>query len=186
MCFFQFLSKIEPLILLFTLGVLVWYACETRRLRKATVEHNNLLLKPCLTIKPNISGQQVYLQNIGISTAIEIFFDDLEIKKSDLDIRQEYHTKQLQQIKPDDLITIKHFLATPFIQSGETAIIKGNIFWKTERINMQAQNMGYPFYGVDYEMSVYYKNINMTSFYSKILCDSINRIFKLDKVGEYK
>ena len=49
-CLRQILDIIAPLALIATLGVIIWYACETRQLRIATVKQTELSLSPCVVL----------------------------------------------------------------------------------------------------------------------------------------
>ena len=84
----QWLSIIQTVALLATLGVIIWYACETQKLRKETVKQTELSLRPFVTITQSESAtyspekgaetHPLLYKNIGHGPAL-----DVEIKPFD-------------------------------------------------------------------------------------------------------
>ncbi|MFX1238581.1 MAG: hypothetical protein ACFE8P_12780 [Promethearchaeota archaeon] len=71
-------AMISTLALIATLITIIVYTSETRKLRKATVEHNELQLRPCITVYSHSlvrESQHPYFKNIGKSTALNIRVD---------------------------------------------------------------------------------------------------------------
>ncbi len=62
-------SMITTLALLATLGVIIWYSCETRRLRKETVRQTELQLTPHLILDYK---EDLVCKNVGNSTALNV------------------------------------------------------------------------------------------------------------------
>lgn len=74
----QWLGIIQTVALAVTLGVLIKYTVETKRLREATVKQNELRLRPCITI---YYENKFLFKNIGHSPALNIRIDEVETEK---------------------------------------------------------------------------------------------------------
>jgi hypothetical protein len=85
------ISLLTLVVLALTLGCLVWYACETHQIKKASVEQSEALQKPCITLasRPRdgleaiLRGPQIaeiatpHLQilNIGSGPALKLCYE---------------------------------------------------------------------------------------------------------------
>lgn len=97
----QWLDIIQTVALAVTLGVIIKYTIETKRLREATVKQNVLRLRPCITI---YYEYKFLFKNIGHSPALNIRIDELETEKfifrfDKIDLLEPTHSKMMGFIK---------------------------------------------------------------------------------------
>ena len=77
MCFEPWLSIIQTLALLITIGVLIKYTVETTRLRQTTVKQTELQLRPFVVICYS-ENKGYRFKNVGHSPALNISINDIE------------------------------------------------------------------------------------------------------------
>ena len=69
----------EGIALVVTMGVLIWYTVETRKLRITTVKQTEFQIRPILSITLDTTGR-AYLKNIGLSPPLNIKTTVMEAK----------------------------------------------------------------------------------------------------------
>lgn len=70
-------NMISTVALIITLGVFIWYAWETRKLRKETVKQTELSIRPFIVIYEGSPGELTY-NNIGHSHAFNVEIEPVE------------------------------------------------------------------------------------------------------------
>jgi len=71
-------NMISTVALIITLGVLFWYACEARGLKKESIKQTELSLRPYVILIHTGSGLLSF-ENIGQSHALDVVIDILEM-----------------------------------------------------------------------------------------------------------
>jgi len=140
----QWLDVIQTVALAITLGVLIKYTLETKKLREATVKQNELGLRPCITINYKY---KFLFKNIGHSPALNITIDEVEKEKFI------FRFKKINLLEPND------FTLTEFIQVGKRDPKGSKYEWK------------YDFGRIDNEftLTIRYENIESKHYYSKVI-----------------
>jgi hypothetical protein len=72
MCLSNILQLVSTGALIVTLSVLIWYACETRGLRKETVKQTELSQRPFVTVCYSIPYSGLKYKNSGQGSALNI------------------------------------------------------------------------------------------------------------------
>jgi len=180
-CTILILNIIETALLTATLTVLIIYTKETYKLRKATVEHNELVNRPCLTMIKSLN-KFPKLKNIGHGTAINISIqiirigkvNYLEIKNGIFYVKWDYVNKHLMPTEDTD---VGHYF------ESENK--------KLERIlkNFGANAFGFPFFvketGVrEYDLEISYNDISNISYSSKVHFDCEKK--KIELIESHK
>jgi len=144
---------ISTIALVITMGVIIWYALETRKLRKETVKQTELSLKPYVILIHTGSGLLSF-ENIGQSHALDVTIDILHMNVF------------LVRFQPCNLVRHGQKVKLGFLLVGknETAerMLRG--------VNV---DLGFPFFeGLekvkDYPLTIRYKNIEGTSYYTQL------------------
>ena len=96
---------ISTLALIITLCVLMWYAWETRGLRKETVKQTELSQRPCVVL--DYEPGRISYKNIGNSPAFNLKVEPLELK--DINDKTVFilHFNQVYMLEPDSLADVK-------------------------------------------------------------------------------
>jgi hypothetical protein len=101
-----------------TLGVLIWYAWETRGLRKETVKQTELNQRPCVVL--DYEPGKVSYKNIGNSPAFNLKVEPLDLR--------DVHDKTL---------FILHFNQIYLLEPGALA----EVTWEVEYINKDVETL---------------------------------------------
>jgi hypothetical protein len=166
---------ITACILFLTFLAVVYYACETQKLRKATVEHNELQLRPCITLFLNSVSAKFHVFNIGKSTAIGIQFEEKNFETFKLKFDRYNH---LEPIKHDILshhIDLKSDFREEMVEG-----LGGN----KDRI------LGFPFFDkkfsntTEYVLNASYRNIDNQLYFSRIKIDCKTKNIELLDTGK--
>ena len=145
---------ISALALIITLCVLIWYAWETRGLRKETVRQTELSQRPYVILIHTGSGLLSF-ENIGLSHALDVSID---VQHMDV---------FLVRFQPCHLVRKGQKVKAGFLLLGKDAeadeIIKG----------FGSANIGFPFFEThenikDYPLTVRYENIEGTRYYTRL------------------
>jgi len=96
--FLIFLDKLNPLILLLTLLAIIWYAWQTRGMKKQMIKQKELSMRPFIVLAHD--GDRYILKNIGYGPAIDIKMDNIAISKIDEKLTIIYSFKKV------DIITV--------------------------------------------------------------------------------
>ena len=73
-------NMISIVALIITLGVLFWYACEARGLKKESIKQTELSLRPYVVlIRASYGTQSLNFENIGLSHALDVTIDILHM-----------------------------------------------------------------------------------------------------------
>lgn len=173
----QILQIVNVILILLTVLLLFRYAKQTYLLRQATVEHNELILKPCLTAYSSINN--INLKNIGNGSAINVSIDDIEVSSISI--------PELRFSNESMLLTIdinKNFVEPheklEFGFDGKSDNAGFNQFIK----NKNVRYFGFPFfkYGVkEYKLRVHYENISHQPYISDITVNCEKRRIMLIK-----
>ena len=137
----QWISIIQTVALVITLGVLIKYTIETKKLREATVEQNELSLRPCITI---YWENKFLLKNIGHSPALNIRIDDLQIDKFI------YRFNKLNLLEPGDKELIQYIKVGKEDPPGTT----------------YQQQYGFRDIANEFALKICYENIENKHYYS--------------------
>ncbi len=70
---------ISTIALVITMGVIIWYALETRKLRKETVKQTELSLRPYVILVRSLGRYGLSFENIGLSHALNVSIDILKM-----------------------------------------------------------------------------------------------------------
>lgn len=170
------LNIIQPILSLFTLIVLlltllgiIYYALETNKLRKATIDHNELMIRPCLTIVKGLNKSK--LRNIGNGTAINISIEDYKIRVvAFLGLKDEEFTFKWDHIN-------KHLMSNDDMKLGEYYDEKNS------KLNKLLKEKGYdpfdfPFLHSSFEnysLKIFYNDISNNHYVSKVHIDCKKR-----------
>lgn len=149
-------AMISTLALVVTLAFIIKYTIETTKLRKETVRHTELSLRPCITILWR-DKDKLFLKNIGKSPALNIIIEPVEVI---------------------------NFCKVSFPKVGLVEVDKNEeqkfniamIDKESEVIRKQMEGddyLNFPFFPAeitkeDYFLKVYYENIIKEKYYSKI------------------
>jgi len=151
--------------LIITLCVLIWYACETRALRKETVKQTELSQRPCVVL--DYEPGRISYKNIGNSPAFNLKVEPLELKDVNDKTVFILHFNPIYLLEPSALAEVKW--SVEFINKDIEKIFKG--------FNIEVD---FPFFiGVlpatefgqitDYEpMIIHYKNLENAPYQTKI------------------
>ncbi|HEB36974.1 hypothetical protein LCGC14_0941190 [marine sediment metagenome] len=158
MCVVNFFESYGHIIsttaLLITLGVLIWYAWETRGLRKEAVRQTELSQRPYVILIHTGSGLLSF-ENIGLSHALDVSVD---VQHMDV---------FLVRLQPCHLVRKGQKVKAGFLLEGKDAeadeIIRG----------FGSGNIGFPFFEThenikDYPLTVHYENIEGTRYYTQL------------------
>ena len=146
-------NMISTVALLITLGVLIWYALETRKLRKETVKQTELSVRPYVILTPALVRDGLYFENIGLSHALDVTIDILHMNVFFLRFQPCNLVRHGQKVKVEFLLVGKNKEADAMVKASPN-------------------KMGFPFFeGLekvkDYPLTMHYKNIEGTSYYSQ-------------------
>ncbi len=155
MCLSTILDIIALGLLLITLIVLSIYTYQTYRLRKETVKQTELSLRPYVILTPAISGRRLNFENIGHSHAIDVSIDILH-----------YLNAFIVRHNPHHLVRKSQKVGVGFVLVGENEEAE-------EMVNASPDHLGYPFFAhlenkEDYLLTVRYKNIEGTPYYTRL------------------
>ena len=96
--------------LFFTLLAVIWYACETRKLRMETIKQTELSLRPfvVITYDTDASMQRRFkIENIGKGPALNVKIADIPIMKKDGEHYIRYIFSRIDVIVPNEKKDIK-------------------------------------------------------------------------------
>lgn len=173
--FIELIYLITAVILFLTFLAVLYYACETQKLRKATVEHNELQLRPCITLFLDSISKKFHVFNIGKSTAIGIQFEEKDFETFKIKFNKYTH---LEPIKHDTLIhdiDLKSDFREEMAKGFNSD--KGRI-------------LGFPFFDYkfsktsEYILYASYRNINNQQYFSKIKVDCKTKNIELVDTGK--
>ena len=102
--FLTCLDGLNPLILLLTLLAIIWYAWQTRGMKKQMIKQKELSMRPFIVLSHYFN--HYILKNIGYGPAIDIKMDNIAISKID-----------------EKLTIIYSFKNVDIITAGETAAL---------------------------------------------------------------
>jgi hypothetical protein len=146
---------ISTIALVITMGVIIWYALETRKLRKETVKQTELSLRPYVILVRSMGGRyDLAFENIGQSHALDVSIDILEMNEFF------YRFQPCHLVRQGKEVTVE---AEPFGKNEESErMIRG-----------LGDGLGLPFFeGLDkvkdYPLTVRYKNIEGTPYYTRL------------------
>ena len=164
MCLSNILQLVSTGALIITIGVLIWYAWETRGLRKETVRQTELSQRPyVILIRASFGTQRLNFENIGLSHALDVSIDILKMNTF------------FYRFQPCHLV--KH---------GKKEAVRALPFGKDEKSEKMVKRLGpnldFPFFkGLkdfsffkgrenvqDYPLTVRYKNIEGTPYYTQL------------------
>jgi hypothetical protein len=141
---------VQTVALVVTLIVLIWYACETRGLRKASIKQAELSLRPCI----HLLGKSI--KNIGHSPALNISIEDLEHNVFTLTF------KTVNLLEPGKTRAIKFYTKGRSKEADED--IKG--------FGDDLMDLDFPYFkemGVqNYSLLILYENMENQKFYTKV------------------
>jgi len=179
--FIWFLKNIETFLLAATLTVLIKYTIETYKLRKATFEHNELIIRPCLTLIKNF-GKFISLENIGQGGAINILIEGVILPDVCL-----LNEKERGDVKISWPKIYKHIEAGgSILLGGEKYESKNKTLEKNIR-ELGPNNLDFPFIkllGDSYDLNISYDDISYNRYVSKIHINCKLRRIKL--IESYK
>jgi hypothetical protein len=208
MCFDQCCQIVNLILLGLTVFLLWKYTRETQRLRKATVDHNELVLKPCLFIE---TARNII--NIGNGSAYNIEIEHLEFKLFRMEFKPINLLRAESAGRGDNQIRIKPIIikseGSPIFIFGEHNNIilvdvdkvdkfkfsenrSANIFHpnneKKERKKRISKEFPYFHQGYldveEYTLKINYLNIQGLKYHSEIRVDCINENMELIKSGK--
>jgi len=145
---------ISTIALVITMVVIIFYAFETRKLRKETVKQTELSQRPYVILIHTGSGLLSF-ENIGLSHALDVSID---IQHMDV---------FLVRFQPCHLVRKGQKVKAGFLLIGKDAeakeITKG----------FGSENIGFPFFEThenikDYPLTVRYENIEGTRYYTRL------------------
>ena len=146
---------VSTIVLFFTLMVLIKYTWETYKLRKATVNHNELILKPYITA--HIESDNLSLINVGNGSAINVSIEDFIV--SGISISELGFENERMKISfdiPKNFVESHQKLKFGFNAESENA--EFNAFIEEESIRY----FGFPYFrhGVqEYMIRIHYEDI---------------------------
>jgi hypothetical protein len=117
-------SMISTLALIATLGVIIWYTIETRKLRKTTVKQTELGLRPFVIISvfEDSAGQpqRLVYKNIGHSPAIAVWTEPFDAEAFMIDFMKYelIETGERKDLNPQG--RGKDVLSNGFVQAVQT------------------------------------------------------------------
>lgn len=88
--------------LFLTLLAVVWYACETRKLRIETIKQTELSLRPFVILSYNEREGKFQIENIGKSTALKVKITDIPIVKKNGKLYIRYVFNKIDVIIPEE------------------------------------------------------------------------------------
>ena len=147
-------NMISTVALIITLGVLIWYACEARGLKKESIKQTELSQRPYVILIHTGSGLLSF-ENIGLSHALDVSVD---VQHMDV---------FLVRLQPCHLVRKDQKVKAGFLLEGKDAeadeIIRG----------FGSENIGFPFFEThenikDYPLTVHYENIEGTRYYTRL------------------
>lgn len=183
MCFTQIIQIIHVLLIGVTVFLLCKYTKETTRLRKATVDQNELNLRPFITVerRPGSGISKLDLKNNGKGVAINVSVEKTEVKG--ISIPNQKIEKETMEL---EFNTCSNVVAPD--KTLELAV-KGTS--KNKELNKkELRNIGFAFfeygkYGVnEYEIKIYYENILRQPYITEIIVDCKKKRFYLSKVDK--
>jgi len=147
---------ISTIALVITMGVIILYALETRKLRKETVKQTELSLRPYVILVRSMGGRyDLAFENIGQSHALDVSIDILEMNEFF------YRFQPCHLVRQAKEVTVK---AEPFGKNE-----------KSERMirSLDVDHSGLPFFegldkAKDYPLTMRYKNIEGTYYYTRL------------------
>ncbi len=148
-------NMISTVALIITLGVLFWYACEARGLKKESIKQTGLSLRPYVILTLASYGtQSLNFENIGLSHALDVTIDILHMN-----------------------VFLFRFQPCNLVRKGKKAKVEFLLVGKNEEadamVKASPNNMGFPFFeGLEkvkaYPLTVRYKNIEGTPYYTQL------------------
>ena len=161
MCLVNFFETyghmISTIALVITMGVIIWYALETRKLRKETVKQTELSLRPYVILVRSMGGRyDLAFENIGLSHALNVSIDILKMNAFFYRFQPCYLVRQGKKVAIEAL--------PPFGKNEESErMIRG----------LDDEHLGLPFFegldkAKDYSLTVRYKNIEGTPYYTRL------------------
>jgi len=146
---------ISTTALVITMGVIIWYALETRKLRKETVKQTELSLRPyVILIRASYGTQRLNFENIGLSHALDVSIDILKMNTF-----------------------FYRFQPCHLVRHSKKEAVRALPFGKDEESEKMIKRLGpdldFPFFkGLekvkDYPLTVRYKNIEGTYYYTRL------------------
>lgn len=182
MCFEQWIQIIQAVLLFGTFVLLFFYTCYTYKLKKATVEHNELILRPCITAYK--VGSNLDLLNIGNGSALNVTIEDYVFKGITADkmgINNE--TMYLKADISQNYVEAHKPLGVGFIGYSDNK--EFTEFIKTEGIAY----FGFPFFfwgPTEYELKIHYEDIAQNKYISYVTVDCKQRRVRLTKSDKVK
>jgi len=167
----QWLNIVQVIVIIATLCVLIKYTYETKKLREAAVNQNEISLRPCITIYQNRNA--LFLKNIGHSPALNIFINELEFDESALLFDSVEFLEPSSSTKIWFTVARKKDLSTMMKKECNLnkiiiEVIKGRERNKNE-INID-----------EFVLCIQYKNMQNKYYYSKV---SMSLLGKIDFLG---
>jgi hypothetical protein len=117
------LDKLNPLILLLTLVAIIWYAWETRGMKKQMIEQKDLSMRPFIFLKYHMFHYR--LRNIGYGPAINIKMDNIAVTQIDERLTIKYSFTAVDVLAPGETadLEICYENGNPAIASDQAAIM---------------------------------------------------------------
>lgn len=176
-------AMISTLALLATLGVIIWYSYETRRLRKATVKQTELQLTPYLILNYAVEKEipeYTYLlcKNIGNTSALNVRVETFEVKDNSGKLMWKVDFNPLYVLEPN-----KHKEVVFNITYGDGE-------WKAMAAAFGTQTF-FPFFPKEfkveeYPLIVHYENLENVSFETKAHVKISEREIEILKIVKVK
>jgi len=104
--FFYFLDKVNPLILLLTLLAIIWYALETRGMKKQMIKQKELSIRPFIVLSYHVDYHCYVLKNIGHGPALYSKMDNIDIVKIDERLTIKYSFENVNILTPGETATL--------------------------------------------------------------------------------
>lgn len=144
--------SISDFILIVTLGVIVWYAIETHKLRQETAKQKELQLRPFVMLI-NFEGKYA-LKNLGFSPALNVKIENIMTDKFVFYFEEAALVRkdQIYNIKPIKVEAIEN-MAKGITKSFDDTIISDFPFFP----NFKADN---------YKIKIDYKNMENQEYYT--------------------
>ena len=154
MCLSNILQLVSTGALIVTLSVLIWYACETRGLRKETVKQTELSQRPYLILTPTTTNF-VYIENIGHGHALDVSIDILKIDTF------LYRFDPCHLVRLGKKVKVKKLLVSAGAETDE----------RVRRLD--SIGLGFPYFieldnKKDYPLTVRYENMEGTRYYTQL------------------
>jgi hypothetical protein len=162
--------------LIITLGILIWYTWETRKLRIETVKQTELSLRPCVVLFGNDEVGSNYIENIGNGAALNVIIEPLETDKFKV------------VFEPYDLIKAGQRFSDPDYPKYDIKASSHEGEALINKMNLGSDYLDFPFMlrSKDYLLIVRYKNTEGTNYYTKLLVKAKEAKIEVLETGQAK